>query len=79
MKRILITGKGSYIGTNFKQTLDQFPDKYNIDELDMLDGDWKQYDFTKYDVVYHVAGLAHSTPNESQRALYYQVNTDSYI
>ena len=76
MKRILITGKGSYIGTNFKQTLDQFPDKYNIDELDMLDGDWKQYDFTKYDVVYHVAGLAHSTPNESQRALYYQVNTD---
>ena len=76
MKRILITGKGSYIGTNFKQTLDQFPDKYNIDELDMLDGDWKQYDFTKYDVVYHVAGLAHSTPNESQRDLYYQVNSD---
>ena len=76
MKRILITGKGSYIGTNFKQTLDQFPDKYNIDELDMLNESWKQYDFAKYDVVYHVAGLAHSTPNESQRDLYYQVNSD---
>ncbi|MCR0182870.1 NAD-dependent epimerase/dehydratase family protein [[Clostridium] innocuum] len=76
MKRILITGKGSYIGTNFKQTLDQFPDKYNIDELDMLNESWKQYDFSKYDVVYHVAGLAHSTPNESQRDLYYQVNSD---
>ena len=76
MKRILITGKGSYIGTNFKQTLDQFPDKYNIDELDMLNESWKQYYFSKYDVVYHVAGLAHSTPNESQRDLYYQVNSD---
>lgn len=76
MKRILITGKGSYIGTNFKQTLDQFPDKYNIDELDMLDESWKQYDFSKYDVVYHVAGLAHSTPIESQRSLYYRVNSD---
>ncbi len=42
----------------------------------MLNESWKQYDFAKYDVVYHVAGLAHSTPNESQRDLYYQVNSD---
>ena len=76
MKRILITGKGSYIGTNFKKYMERFPEKYEVDELDMLDISWKQHDFSKYDVVYHVAGLAHSTPNENQRALYYQVNTD---
>lgn len=76
MKKILITGKGSYIGTNFKKELEKYPEKYSVDELDMLDGAWKQHDFSKYDVVYHVAGLAHSTPNESQRELYYQVNTD---
>ncbi len=76
MKKILVTGKGSYIGTNFVQELSQYPDKYQVDELDMMDGSWKEYDFSNYDVIYHVAGLAHSTPDESQRELYYRVNTD---
>lgn len=76
MKRILITGKGSYIGTNFKKYLEDNSNNYLVDELDMLNDDWKDYDFSCYDVVYHVAGLAHSTPDESQRELYYKVNTD---
>jgi len=76
MKKILVTGKGSYIGTNFVQELSQYPDKYQVDELDMMDGSWKEYDFSNYDVIYHVAGLAHSTPDESQCELYYRVNTD---
>lgn len=76
MKKILVTGKGSYIGTNFVQELSKYPDKYQVSELDMLGNSWREHDFSKYDVVYHVAGLAHSTPDESQKALYYQVNTD---
>lgn len=76
MRRILITGKGSYIGTHFKQYMEQWPDKYQVKELDMMDPSWKKHDFSSYDVIYHVAGLAHSTPDESQRNLYYQVNTD---
>lgn len=76
MRRILITGKGSYIGTHFKQYMEQWPDKYQVEELDMMDPSWKKHDFSSYDVIYHVAGLAHSTPDESQRNLYYQVNTD---
>ena len=76
MRKILITGKGSYIGTHFKQYMEQWPDKYQVEELDMMDPSWKGYDFSGYDVIYHVAGLAHSTPDESQRNLYYQVNTD---
>lgn len=76
MKRILITGKDSYIGSNFKKYLEQFPDNYYVEELDVSDNSWKEFDFTSFDVVYHVAGLAHSTPNESQRELYYKVNTD---
>ena len=76
MKHILITGKGSYIGSNFRKYMEQYPEKYTVDELDMVDGSWKEQDFSKYDVVYHVAGLAHSTPDESQRAIYYKVNTD---
>ena len=29
MKRILITGKDSYIGTSFKKYLEQYPDDYH--------------------------------------------------
>lgn len=76
MKRVLITGKDSYIGTHFRDYLKQFPDDYYVEELDVRDDSWKEYDFSKFDVVYHVAGLAHSTPDESQRELYYRVNTD---
>ena len=76
MKRILITGKDSYIGLNFKKYLEQYPNDYYVEELDVRDDTWKNYDFSTFDVVYHVAGLAHSTPDESQRELYYRVNTD---
>lgn len=76
MKRVLITGKGSYIGTNFKQYLEKYHTQYSVEEIDMQNENWNTYDFSNYDVVYHVAGLAHSTPDESKRELYYKVNTD---
>lgn len=76
MKRVLITGKGSYIGTHFRDELLKYPNDYQVTEIDMVDGSWRKHDFSQYDTVYHVAGLAHSTPDESQRALYYKVNTD---
>lgn len=76
MKRILITGKDSYIGSHFKNYLEAYPENYETIELDVKDESWKEYDFTQFDVVFHVAGLAHSTPDESQKKLYYKVNTD---
>ena len=76
MKRILITGKGSYIGTHFRDELLKYPEKYEVEELEMRNDEWRNHDFSSYDVVYHVAGLAHSTPDESQRELYYRVNTE---
>lgn len=76
MKRILITGKGSYIGTHFRDELLKHPEKYEVEELEMRNDEWRNHDFSSYDVVYHVAGLAHSTPDESQRELYYRVNTE---
>lgn len=76
MKRILITGKGSYIGTNFKTYMKQWPADYQVDELDMIDSTWKEYDFSKYDVVYHVAGLAHKKEIKDNELLYYKINRD---
>ena len=75
MKKILITGANSYIGTSFERWMKQY-DGYQIDAVDMMDGKWKTADFTKYDTVFHVAGLAHSDPKPEMRDLYYKVNTD---
>ena len=76
MKRILITGKNSYLGTHVKERLERTPDRYEVEELDLKDGSWKERDFSAYDCIYHVAGLAHSTPKNSKKDLYYQVNTE---
>lgn len=79
MKKILITGAGSYIGTSFERYLAQWPEQYQVDTLDMLQDSWRAYSFAGYDVVYHVAGIAHSDsgPISPERAkLYYRVNTE---
>lgn len=59
MKRILITGKDSYIGLSLKKYLQQYPDDYYVGELDVKDESKKDYNFSTFDVVYHVAGIAH--------------------
>lgn len=76
MKRILITGKDSYIGTSFKKYLEQYPDDYYVEELDVRDDSWKEFDFSSFDVVYHVAGIAHKKEVKENEQLYYQVNRD---
>lgn len=81
MINILITGANSYIGTSFANYLaeSQFAGMYQVTTLDMIGEAWKQHDFSQYDVVYHVAGIAHSDngPISEERAkLYYAVNTD---
>ena len=82
MKRILITGAGSYIGTSFEKYLSQWTDRYTVDTVDMIGNSWKKKDFSNYDVIYHVAGIAHSDigkATEEVKALYYKVNTDLTI
>ncbi len=79
MKKILITGANSYIGTSFEKYMKQWPEKYQIDTVDMIDGTWREKDFSEYDTVFHVAGIAHSdvgNVSEERKALYYKVNTD---
>jgi len=76
MKRILITGANSYIGTSLENWLNQFPDDYSVDTVDMIDGTWKEKDFSKFDVVFHVAGIAHRKETKENIDLYYKVNRD---
>ena len=60
MKRILITGAGSYIGNSFIRYMQQFPGQYQTEAVDMIDGTWREKSFAGYDSVFHVAGIAHS-------------------
>lgn len=76
MKRVLITGKDSYIGTNFKKHLEQYQDEYYVEELDVKDDSWKEHNFTGYDVVFHVAGIAHVKEKKENEGLYYKINRD---
>lgn len=81
-KKVLITGQGSYIGTAVERWLLKDKDHYQVDTLDIQDETWRDTDFSQYDVVYHVAGIAHAdvgNVTEEQKQLYYKVNTDLTI
>lgn len=83
MKKILITGANSYIGTSFENYIKtKFPNDYSVDTVDMIDSTWRDKSFASYDVVYHVAGIAHSDSGKisaEKEKLYRSVNTDLTI
>lgn len=79
MKKILITGKNSYIGTSIEKWLEKHPDKYKIDTISLRDEKWRDSDLSKYDVVFHVAGIAHVSADPEMEDLYYRVNRDLTI
>ena len=76
MKRILITGSNSYVGTNIERWLQKWPSEYQVDTVDTMDYRWTKTDISKYDVVFHVAGIAHVDPKPEMAPLYYKVNRD---
>ena len=73
--KILITGAGSYVGSLVEHWITSHSD-YQVNTLDMLNEAWKNEDFSPYDVVYHVAGIAHVNASPEMEALYYKVNRD---
>lgn len=77
MKKILITGKGSFIGTNAKKWLER--KGHIVDELEMQNENWKEFDFSKYDSIIHVAGIAHVSADPKMEELYLKVNRDLAI
>ena len=76
MKKILITGANSYVGMSFENWLSQWPDRYHVDTIDMIDGSWREKSFAGYDVVFHVAGIAHVSADPAKKDLYYKINRD---
>lgn len=79
MKKVLITGANSYVGTSVEKWLMKEPKNYQVETLDMLDSNWVNFNFTEFDVVFHVAGIAHVSKKKSMEDLYYKVNRDLTI
>lgn len=82
-KRVLITGTGSYIGDSFAAYAEEhYGENFTVDAVDMLDESWKEKDFSSYDTVFHVAGIAHAdvgNVDEETKRKYYAVNTELAI
>ncbi len=82
-KRVLITGAGSYIGESFAEYAKvHYCENFEIETIDMQDVLWREKDFSGYDIVYHVAGIAHAdvgNVSEEIKEKYYVVNTDLAI
>lgn len=79
MKRILITGAGSYVGESVRKYILSTSSEFQIDAVDTMGNNWKKADYSQYDVVYHVAGIAHVNADPKMEALYYKVNRDLAI
>ena len=82
-KRVMITGANSYIGVSFENWANQHhAEEFVINTVDMIDGSWRETDFSTYDCVFHVAGIAHAdvgNVSEERKQFYYQINRDLAI
>ena len=79
MKKVLVTGAGSYVGENVRKYILSTSSDFQIDAVDTMVDNWKKADYSQYDVVYHVAGIAHVNADPKMEALYYKVNRDLTI
>lgn len=70
--KILIIGKGSFIGGSF---INQYNEQYEIDELDLLNTSLKDCSFSSYHVVIHLAAIVHVHAKISKED-YFKVNSD---
>lgn len=85
MKRILLTGARGYIASSFREWMKSC-DEYEINAISVQGSQWKEEDFSGYDVLVHTAGIAHVDEKKKgksgyheKKETYYAVNTDLTI
>ena len=72
-KRVLVTGKNSYIGDSFCDYVTEYG--YSVDVVDTINDAYKGVDFSGYDAVVHVAAIVHKKEDEYSREECFAVNT----
>lgn len=87
-KRVLITGKSSYIANSFCEYVEAYQNEKSnsqqemqgksegleIELISVRDEAWRDLDFTKYDVILHCAGIVHQKESNVSEAEYDRVN-----
>lgn len=76
MKKVLIIGKNSFIGMNLEKWLNKNPNEYFVNSISIRNDLWEEFDFSKYNVVVHLAGIAHIKETKENAELYFKVNRD---
>lgn len=76
MKKVLVTGENGYIGTSFKKWIQNNNKNVDINFISVKNDSWKYKDFGEYDVILHLAGIAHISRDPKFKENYYKVNRD---
>lgn len=76
MKRILITGANSFVGTHLANDLARFPERYTVETLSVHGHSPDEYDFRDADAILHVAAIVHHGNSAKLQPLYDAVNRD---
>lgn len=74
MKKVLIFGEGSYIGEAVRNYLQRKDNAYKVSTMSSVGVSVKDIDFSPYQVIYYVAGIAHQKETKENAHLYYEVN-----
>ncbi len=67
MKKILITGKTSWIGDELERHLQGFPNAYVVERISLRDPLWESADWDGYDSIVHTAAIAHDGEEDKGR------------
>lgn len=78
-KRVLVTGTGGYLGNSFKQYIEKIngnmpQDLWHVTFVSMRNENWKEMDFSEYDVILHAAAIVHKKETPDMGQMYFDVN-----
>lgn len=78
-KRVLVTGTGGYLGNSFKQYIEKIngnmpQDLWHVTFVSMRNENWKEMDFSEYDVILHAAAIVHKKETPDMEQMYFDVN-----
>ncbi|MCM3124173.1 MULTISPECIES: NAD-dependent epimerase/dehydratase family protein [unclassified Mesobacillus] len=76
MKKILITGTNSYVGTKLLKWFGKFPNKYLAETINLRNELWKEKNFSEYDAIIHTVGIAHIKETKFNEGHYFKINRD---
>ena len=81
MEKVLITGLSSYIGDSFAAYCEG-EEEIRCSKISLRESGWEKASWSEYDVVLHVAGLAHVDVKHADQEImerYYRINRDLTI